>query len=235
MYNSPVDSHVIVALDTSDAGLAEDLIRKLCPHVFAFKIGHGLVLPHGLDVIGRLQEAGAQRIFLDMKFHDIPSSVAIGVYEAAKRGVWMMTMHASGGTAMMAAAVEAAADAQPEIPPILLGVTVLTSIDSKALERQLGVPRTPLDQVLFLAQQAIDSGLDGLVCSAHEVKDVRKLVGPEPVLVTPGMKAPTGAGGDQARVATPHEAFSAGANYVVIGRALTAADDPKEALATLGL
>jgi len=235
MYNGGVDSHVIVALDTADLEQAKSLISRLSPHVFAFKIGHGLVLGHGLDVIRTLQDQGAQRIFLDMKFHDIPSAVALGVYEAARRGVWMMTMHASGGRAMMAAAVEAAADAQPEIPPILLGVTVLTSIDEIALSRQIGIERTLKDQVLHLSEQAIEAGLDGLVCSAHEVSDVRARVGPEPVLVTPGMKSPSGAATDQARVASPADAISNGANYVVIGRALTNAEDPQKALAALGL
>lgn len=230
-----VNTHVIVAVDTSDLAAAKATVRRLANHAFAFKIGHALVLPHGLMAIEELMMAGAQRIFLDMKFHDIPNSVALGVYEATRHGVWMMTLHTSGGDAMMAAAVEAAADANPEIPPVLLGVTVLTSIDQETLTEQLGVQRNLEDHAVALAKRAVACGLDGVVCSGHEVATIRKALGPEPVLVTPGIRRASAATQDQKRVVSGREALDAGATYLVIGRALADAEDPEAALVELGL
>lgn len=230
-----MNSHVIVALDTSDLGEAKDTVTRLSKHVFAFKIGHALVFKKGLEVISHLHDAGAQRVFLDMKFHDIPNSVALGVYEATKRGVWMMTLHCSGGRAMMMAAVEGAQDAAPDIPPVLLGVTVLTSIDDEVLKNEIGVPRTTSEHALHLAHFAMNSGLDGVVCSGHEVRLMRKELGPEAVLVTPGIRSHVGDTHDQKRVVTAKTALEEGANYIVVGRALTQADEPERALAELGL
>ncbi len=230
-----MNTHVIVAIDTSDLAEAKAQVRKLEKHAFAFKIGHALVLPHGLMAIDELMMAGAQRIFLDMKFHDIPNSVALGVYEATKHGVWMMTLHTSGGDAMMAAAVEAAADANPQIPPVLLGVTVLTSIDQKTLTEQLGVERILEDHAVNLAKRAVSCGLDGVVCSGHEVATIRAAIGPEPVLVTPGIRKSFGETQDQKRVVSGKDALANGATYLVIGRALADAEDPEAALIELGL
>jgi orotidine-5'-phosphate decarboxylase len=230
-----VNTHIIAAIDTPDLAVAKETIAKLREHVFAFKIGHALVLSEGLSVIDTLQGVGAQRIFLDLKFHDIPNSVALGVYEAARRGVWMMTVHASGGPAMLAAAVEAVRDASPEIPPCLVGVTVLTSVDGDTLSGQLGVSRSLQEQVKALAKLAIDAELDGVVCSGHDVAMLRAELGHEPILVTPGIRPFGGTVHDQKRVATAAEALAAGANYLVVGRALTTADDPAMALSALGL
>jgi len=230
-----VHTHIIAAIDTPELGEAKETVRRLAPHVFAFKIGHAMVLGHGLNVIDDLQSVGAQRIFLDMKFHDIPNSVALGVYEAARRGVWMMTVHASGGLAMMAAAVEAVRDANPEVPPCLVGVTVLTSVDDDTLRNQLGVMRTAKEQVLQLAKLAIDAELDGVVCSGQDVSMLRDELGHEPILVTPGIRAPGGDVNDQKRTSTAAESLNAGATYVLLGRALTSARDPELALTSLGL
>ena len=230
-----MNTHVIVALDTADLDEAKDTVTRLNKYVFAFKIGHALVFKQGLEVVSMLRDAGAQRVFLDMKFHDIPNSVALGVYEATKRGVWMMTLHCSGGRAMMMAAVEAAQDAEPDIPPVLLGVTVLTSIDDNVLKHEIGVSRTTSEHALYLAHIAMNSGLDGVVCSGHEVRLMRKELGPEAVLVTPGIRSPAGDTDDQKRVVTARTALDEGANYVVIGRALTQADEPENALSELGL
>ncbi len=230
-----MNSHVIVALDTSDLNEVRGIVSRLNQHVFAFKIGHALVFKRGLDVISELHDAGAQRVFLDMKFHDIPNSVAVGVYEATKRGVWMMTLHCSGGRAMMMAAVEAAQDAEPDIPPVLLGVTVLTSIDDNVLKHEIGVHRTTSEHALHLAHIAMNSGLDGVICSGHEVRLMRKELGPEAVLVTPGIRNYAGETHDQKRVVTARTALDEGANYIVVGRALTQADEPEKALAELGL
>lgn len=230
-----MNTHLIAAIDTPDLEEAKATVRKLSGTVFAFKIGHALVLPHGLDVIEILQSAGASRIFLDMKFHDIPNSVALGVYQAALRGVWMMTVHASGGRAMMAAAVEAVRDANMEIPPCLVGVTVLTSVDEHTLRTDLGVGRSPSEHALHLAHLAMDSELDGVVCSGQEVSLLRKELGHEAILVTPGIRALDSETHDQRRVSSGGDALAAGANYLVVGRSLTSARDPETALAALGL
>lgn len=228
---SVVDSRVIAALDTSDIGQAREWASELRKHVYAFKIGHALTLARGLDALDDLRAVGADRVFLDLKFHDIPSVVALAVREATERGVWMLTMHASGGSRMMAAAAEAAGSDGP----ILLGVTVLTSLDEGALRKELGVERTPEAQVTALASLAIRSGLHGVVCSAHEAAAVRGALGDGPVVVTPGISLRAEASPDQRRTATAAEAFAAGASYVVIGRALTSSADPAAALAELGV
>jgi orotidine-5'-phosphate decarboxylase len=230
-----VNTHLIAAIDTPEVSEAMETVRRLKDHVFAFKIGHALVLPNGLGIIDTLRDAGGYRIFLDMKFHDIPNSVALGVYEAARHGVWMMTVHASGGAAMMAAAVEAVRDANPEIPPCLVAVTVLTSVDERTLNEQIGVARTVKEQVLHLAKQAVNCDLDGVVCSGSDVEMLRHELGHEPILVTPGIRAAGGGADDQKRVSTGGEALRLGANYLVIGRALTGAADPEKALAALDL
>ena len=230
-----MNSHLIAAIDTPDISEALETVHRLRDIVFAFKIGHALVLPNGLGIIDTLRDAGAHRIFLDMKFHDIPNSVALGVYEAAKHGVWMMTVHASGGTAMMAAAVEAVRDASPEIPPCLVAVTVLTSIDETTLSDQLGVERALQNQVLHLARRAVAADLDGVVCSGTDVEALRAELGHEPILVTPGIRASGAGADDQKRVSTGADALRSGANYLVVGRALTGASDPEKALASLGL
>ena len=230
-----MNTHLIAAIDTPDVNEAIETVRRLRDHVFAFKIGHALVLPNGLGIIDTLRDSGAYRIFLDMKFHDIPNSVALGVYEAARHGVWMMTVHASGGVAMMAAAVEAVRDANPEIPPCLVAVTVLTSVDERTLNEQMGVSRTVQEQVLHLAKQAVTSDLDGVVCSGSDVEMLRKELGHEPILVTPGIRPVGGSVDDQKRVSTGGEALRLGANYLVVGRALTSAEDPEKALAALDL
>lgn len=230
-----MNTHLIAAIDTPDVAEATATVRRLRDHVFAFKVGHALVLPNGLNVIDMLRDEGAQRIFLDMKFHDIPNSVALGVYEAARHGVWMMTVHASGGMAMMAAAVEAVRDASPEIPPCLVAVTVLTSVDQATLSDQLGVERTVHTQVLHLARQAIRAELDGVVCSGSDVEMLRRELGHEPILVTPGIRPAGGTVHDQKRTSTGGDALRLGANYLVVGRALTEAPDPEQALASLGL
>jgi orotidine-5'-phosphate decarboxylase len=230
-----VNTHLIAALDTPDLSEARNLVRKLEGLVFAYKIGHALVLPHGLGVVDTLQACGAQRVFLDMKFHDIPNSVALGVYEAARRGVWMMTLHASGGLAMMAAAVEAVKDANLEAPPCLVGVTVLTSVDEPTLRSQLGIERTPSEQALRLAKLAMDAELDGVVCSGQDVAMLREALGYDAVLVAPGIRSPEGIAHDQKRTATATDTIAAGANYIVVGRALTDAPDPENALVALGL
>lgn len=221
---------VICALDTSDLAKAEATVRRLAGKVGAFKIGHALTINHGLDVVDRLQDAGAARIFLDLKFHDIPNSVALAVREAAKRRVWMMTVHVTGGPAMLQAAM-AEACAQPVGEcPLVVGVGVLTSIDEPMLRGELGVSRTVEEQLVALAELAERCELDGMVCSPQEVAAVRRVLGHEKAIVVPGIRV-GGSSHDQKRTGDPASAIGAGANYLVVGRALAEADDPEAMLA----
>jgi orotidine-5'-phosphate decarboxylase len=226
---------VICALDTSDLDEALALTRKLAPHVGGLKIGHALTLPYGLSVIARLREAGAARVFLDLKFHDIPNSVALAVREAARYGVWMMTLHVAGGPAMMTAASEEARACDPESAPLLLGVSVLTSLDQHTLTDHLGIQRSIEEQKVHLSRLAIECGLDGVVCAATELRAVRHAIGHAGVIVTPGIRLPGTEAHDQKRTGDPIQALADGADYLVIGRALTECADPEIALAGLGL
>lgn len=226
---------VICALDTGNLEEALAITRRLSPFVGAFKVGHALTLPNGLEVIDRIQDAGASRVFLDLKFHDIPNSVALAVREAVRHRVWMLTLHIAGGPAMMTAAVEEASFVNELDRPLLMGVSVLTSLDQHVLTDHLGVGRSLEEHMLYLSQLAIDCGLDGVISSAHEAKAIRNQLGHDGIIVTPGIRAPqTGNAHDQKRVGTAQQAFSDGADYVVIGRALTACDDVEKALTELG-
>jgi orotidine-5'-phosphate decarboxylase len=225
---------LVCALDTGDLDEAVASVAKLRRYVGAFKVGHALVLPHGLGVVDVLRDAGADRVFLDLKFHDIPNSVALGVREAARKGVWMMTLHVSGGPAMITAAVEEAKNYSEDLAPLLVGVTVLTSLDDHVLRDHLGVGRTLLDHMVSLSRLGVECGLDGVVCSVQEAAAVRAEVG-HAVIVTPGIRPVAGEGHDQRRVGDGRAALDAGADYLVLGRALTVAPDPAAALAAMGL
>lgn len=227
--------NVICALDTPNLDEAISTVRRLKEHVGAFKIGHALTLSHGLDVVDRLRDAGAARIFLDLKFHDIPNSVALAVGEAAKRGVWMMTLHISGGPAMMQAAVEEARGFDETSRPLLIGVSVLTSLDQHILTEHLGVNRDLEDHMVRLSKLACELDMDGVVCSAHEVAAIRQAIGPRGVIVTPGIRFPQGDAHDQKRVGDAASALRDGASYLVIGRALTSSANPESTLEQFGL
>ncbi len=224
---------VICALDTGNITEAVRLTRKLAPHVGAFKIGHALTLQHGLDVIPQLQDAGANRIFLDLKFHDIPNSVALAVREAAKRHVWMMTIHITGGPAMMTAAVEEAREAGVQDAPLLMGVSVLTSLDQQTLTHQLGVSRNLNEHMVQLSKLAIECGIDGVVCSPNEIALIRSEIG-HAIIVSPRIRVASETQ-DQVRTGSARGALDAGADYLVVGRALTASEDIEAALESLGL
>ena len=221
---------VICALDTSDLDEALRTIRTLKDHVRAFKIGHALTLGHGLSVMETLREAGAERIFLDLKFHDIPNSVGLAVREAARRGAWMVTIHTAGGPAMMAAAAAEARAYSDEERPCILGVSVLTSLDQHTLTDHLGVERSVEEHMVYLSKLAVDCDLDGVVCSAHEIRAIRAAVGPRGLIVTPGIRLGQGETHDQKRVGDARTAIADGADYLVVGRALTGNDDPIAAL-----
>jgi orotidine-5'-phosphate decarboxylase len=230
-----MNRHVICALDTADLEEAIGTVRRLKDHVGTYKVGHALTLTHGLDVVDRLRDAGAARIFLDLKFHDIPNSVALAVREAAKRGVWMMTLHITGGPAMLTAAVEQARCYDESVRPLLVGVSVLTSLDEHILHDHIGVGRTVEEQVLYLSKLAIDLELDGVVCSAHEIKALRQTIGHHGVIVTPGIRMPNADLHDQKRTGDANQALADGADYLVIGRALTSAPDIVKTLEQFGL
>lgn len=224
---------VICALDTGDLGEALRIVRRLSPRITRFKVGHALTLPHGLDVIAQLQDAGAAKIFLDLKLHDIPNSVALAVREAARHRVWMTTLHIAGGPAMMTAAVEEARSFGEEQAPNLVGVSVLTSLDQHVLTDHLGIGRTIEEHMVYLSRLAIECGMDGVVCSCHEIKPIRAVVG-HGIIVTPGIRLSTGEVHDQRRVGTARQALDDGADYLVIGRALTDSPDIDLTLAALG-
>jgi orotidine-5'-phosphate decarboxylase len=196
-----------------------------------FKVGSQLFTTVGPKAVENLAGLGYE-IFLDLKFHDIPNTVAHAVAAGAKLpGVRLMTIHASGGAEMMRAAREAAGTRAKR--PRLLGVTVLTSLDAAALAG-VGVAAAPGRHAVALAQLAKASGLDGVVASAHEIRDIRAACGPEFLIVVPGIRPATAAADDQARVATPGDAIRAGADYLVVGRPITAAAKPREAAMRIG-
>lgn len=221
---------VICALDNSNLAHCVELVKRVSPWISKYKVGHALTLQHGLSAIDALRAAGAERIFLDLKFHDIPNSVALAVREAAQRDVWMTTVHTTGGSDMMRAAVDAA-----EGRTHVVGVSVLTSMDPEMLATELGVARSIEDHMLRLSEQAIAAGLSGVVCSPREVKLLRQALGPEAWLVVPGIRAPGGPTHDQVRVGSASESLSDGATYLVMGRALLEAQSPEKALAEFGL
>jgi len=220
------DSKIIVALDypTSDAALA--LAKQLDPQRCRLKIGKELFTRSGPAVVETLVNQGFD-IFLDLKYHDIPHTVAKACAAAADLGVWMMNVHALGGGAMMTAAREAIGVQSDR--PLLIAVTLLTSMDQTTFE-QIGLQGTITDTVLRLAKLADDSGLDGVVCSAQEATQLRRQRGNDFQLITPGIRPANSAQGDQHRTMTPAEALSAGSSYLVIGRPITAAPDPMAAL-----
>lgn len=217
---------VIVALDYPVASAALELAQRLAPSLCRLKVGKELFTRSGPALVEKLQHQGYE-VFLDLKYHDIPATVSGAVRAAAELGVWMVNVHASGGSRMMAAAAEALAAVRQK--PLLIGVTVLTSM-SDADWRELGYSESTADGVLRLAALAADSGLDGVVCSALEVTALRRAQGLEFCLVTPGIRLAGDNAADQRRVVTPAAALALGSDYLVIGRSITAAADPLAAL-----
>ena len=215
-----MSAHLCLALDVPDTARAVEWVRRTSDQVELFKVGLELFCAEGPAVVRAVRAAGARGVFLDLKLLDIPNTVAGAVRSVTELGVDLLTVHVSGGPEMLARAVEAAGARGPR----LLGVTVLTSLDATEAE------------VLARGRAGVSAGLGGLVCSAREVAAMRATVDPDSVLVTPGIRlAPPAAGpvDDQARVASPQAAVAAGADVLVVGRAVTAAPDPEAALATL--
>jgi orotidine-5'-phosphate decarboxylase len=225
---------VIVALDFANPMRALSLADRLDPHVCGLKVGKEMFVVAGPEPV-RWMVARGFNVFLDLKFHDIPNTVAQACAAATRLGVWMLNVHAAGGRAMLNAARNAvsATAAECNVPrPLLVAVTVLTSLDRSALH-ETGIDSDPAQQALHLAGLAHECGLDGVVCSAVEAASMRGAFGPDFALVTPGIR-PAGTGADdQARIVTPEQAAANGANYLVIGRPITAAADPVAALASI--
>lgn len=229
--SSPVQTNpVIVALDVPSASQAIQLARSVAPFVGAVKIGKELFVSAGPAVVRDIQASGVP-IFLDLKFHDIPNTVAKAVAAATRLGVRMLTVHASGGSEMMRAAVRAARDTASELnlpPPLVLAVTVLTSMDTAALA-ELGGETDVTAQVERLANLAVRAGVAGLVCSPLELPRLRQLLPSTVELVTPGIRTGAEKADDQKRTLAPREAIEAGATWLVIGRPIYAAADPAAA------
>lgn len=220
------DPRTIVALDYPDADSAVRLIDQLAPELCRIKIGKELFTSAGPRFVELVQQKGFE-IFLDLKFHDIPNTVAKACEAAARLGVWMVNVHALGGKKMMDAAREALA--KFDNPPRLIAVTILTSMDVQDIA-EIGLRGSVKDNVMSLATLAKQSNLDGLVCSPMEAGQLRNAVGNDFLLVTPGVRPPGASHDDQKRIMTPKEAVDAGANYIVVGRPITKAPDPLQAL-----
>lgn len=225
------DDRLIVALDVSSAADAQKIVVALGDSAHIYKVGMQLLTAEGPRVIRELVHSG-RKVFLDLKYHDIPNTVGAAVREAAQLGVSMLTVHASGGTKMLKAAVEGASTARlgtgvhgGSRPLQVLAVTVLTSMDNADLN-QTGVPGQLIDQVTRLASLALESGCAGVVSSARETKTLRAKLGNDFLIVNPGVRPAGSEQGDQARVVTPTEAIRAGATHIVVGRPITAAKDP---------
>lgn len=223
---------VIIPLDVADRARALALVERLGDGADFYKVGLELFTSEGPAIVHELRDLG-KRIFLDLKLYDIPTTVAHAVSTAGRLGVDLLTLHATGGSTMMEAAVDAAA-AFGETRPRLLAVTVLTSSSASDVETSWGRPiQSVREEVMRLAALAREAGVDGIVASALEASAVRRRVGPDFLIVTPGIRLPEDPRHDQNRVATPGEAREAGADYLVIGRPITAADDPPAVLARI--
>jgi len=221
---------IIVALDVPTAAKAQELAKQLAPVVGAFKIGSELFTSAGPDIVRLIRDTGAA-VFLDLKFHDIPNTVAKAVASAVRLDIQMLTVHTSGGVEMLKAAEQAAEETAWETghaPPLVLGVTILTSLDSRALS-EIGFDPNVARQVRRLANMATSAGLRGLVCSPLEVAELRQSLPRSTQLVTPGVRLETRPDDDQKRTLSAREAIASGANWLVIGRPVYAAENPRAA------
>jgi orotidine-5'-phosphate decarboxylase len=223
------DSPIIVALDFPSTAQALALVDRLQPGRCRLKVGKELFTRGGPALVEQLVARGYD-VFLDLKFHDIPNTVAAACSAAADLGVWMVNVHAQGGRRMMEAAREAVQKSSHQ--PLLIAVTILTSMGEEDIH-EVGLTGSPADNVKRLATLAQSAGLDGVVCSPQEVALLRKLVTNEFRLVTPGIRPSWSAKGDQTRITTPAEAMALGSNFLVIGRPITGADEPLEALSRI--
>ena len=228
---SAVKEKIIVALDVSSRQQAMKLVKELHGSVGMFKVGSQLFTACGPPIVKETIDSGG-KVFLDLKFHDIPNTVLHAVTEAARLGVSMITIHASGGRTMMESVSKELQAKFHQNRPIVVAVTVLTSIDTRALF-EIGIEIPVDEQVQRLALLAQDCGIDGVVCSPQEIRQIRTSVHPGFKIVTPGIRMPEQSLNDQQRIATPRDAIAAGADYIVVGRAVTEAPDPGVAIQSL--
>lgn len=222
---------LVLALDVSNFKKAEELVDKLTDYVGVFKIGNQLFTAEGTKVIKMVQEKGG-KVFLDLKFHDIPNTVARAAEVVSKLGVYIFDIHTSGGYEMMKAAVEASKKLSFALgisKPLILGVTLLTSINQEILEKEIGIKKSLEEQVVHLAKLAEAAGLDGVVASPWEIKALRAACGEGFVILTPGIRPAGKSDDDQKRIMTPQEAIKLGADFIVIGRPITNATNPVKA------
>ena len=222
---------VIVALDVGSRAEAGSLVTQLKGLAEMFKVGNELFVAEGPDLVRSIVDGG-ESVFLDLKLHDIPNTVSKAALEVAALGVSMLTIHASGGPEMIQSTRKGLEDRFGENRPVVVAVTVLTSIDNRTLART-GVSGQADDQVRRLARMAVEAGADGVVCSPAEILLLREDLGTEATIVTPGVRMPAQSIDDQKRVATPREALGAGADWIVVGRYVNQAKDPKAALSQL--
>lgn len=222
---------LVLALDVDDFKKADALVGKLSDYVGVFKIGSQLFTAEGAKVVNMVNERGG-RVFLDLKFHDIPNTVARAAEVATKLGVYIFNVHTSGGYEMMKAAAEATKKISLALgirKPIILGVTLLTSINQEILEKEIGIKKRLEEQVVHLAKLAKAASLDGVVASSWEIEEIRKACGEDFVILTPGIRPAGKSPNDQKRVMTPREAIKLGADFLVIGRPIRNAANPVEA------
>ena len=220
------DPKILVALDYHDKNKALELIEQLNPQLCGLKVGKEMFTLFGPSFVKELVDKN-YNVFLDLKFHDIPNTVAKACQAAAELGVWMINVHASGGRVMMEKAREALLETDNK--PLLIAVTMLTSMNEQVYS-ELGYERNLADQVSHLAQMTLDSGLDGVVCSSWEAQQLKQQCGKDFKLITPGIRPAGSEQGDQSRIMTPQQAINAGSDYLVIGRPITKADNPYQAL-----
>lgn len=223
---------LIIALDVDTTSEALSLVDRLQEHVGVFKVGMQLYNSEGPEILKKIHDLGG-KIFLDLKLHDIPNTVGQASSVLTRHGVFMFNVHTAGGSEMMRKAAEAAQKVSSEkgaARPLVIGVTVLTSINQTILEKEMGISRSVEDQVVSWAQLAKASALDGVVASPKEIRAIREACGSEFLIITPGVRPEWAAANDQKRVMTPKEAVAAGASYLVVGRPITAAADPVDAV-----
>jgi len=222
---------LVLALDVDNFKKAEELVSKLNNYVGVFKIGSQLFTAEGAKVVNMVNDKGG-KVFLDLKFHDIPNTVARAAEVATKSGVYIFNVHTSGGYEMMKAAAEASEKISLALgvrKPLILGVTLLTSINQEILEKEIGIKKRLEEQVVHLAKLAKAAGLDGVVASPREIKEIRKACGENFVILTPGIRPAGKSSDDQKRIMTPREAIKLGADFLVIGRPIRNAFNPVEA------
>ncbi|MFT6901388.1 MAG: orotidine-5'-phosphate decarboxylase [Colwellia sp.] len=224
------DAKVVVALDFDNKEDALAFVDKINPSDCRLKVGKEMFTYFGPEFVKELTNRGFD-VFLDLKFHDIPNTVAKAVAAAAELGVWMVNVHASGGLEMMSKAKQAL-EKYGEKAPLLIAVTVLTSMSEEDLQG-LGITRSPAEQVMLLAKLTKEAGLDGIVCSAREAKALKLALGQDFKLVTPGIRPAGAASDDQKRIMTPEQAVDVGVDYLVVGRPITQADNPQQVLQSI--